>query len=789
MDNLPIPKLIIRKAAVIGAGVMGSQIALLLAGCGMEVELLDIENPEGTGFAFTRNALLQTLKLQPDPSYFQGVETAIRCGSLPADLQRVKDCDWVIEAILEDLKIKQSLYEKLEPLLKPEAIISSNTSSLPMALLCKGRLTNFKKRFLGTHFFNPPRYLPLLEIIPGPETDPSILQGFVKFSRVNLGKTTILCKDTPGFIANRIGVFAIAETLHLTQSIKLSFQEVDAFTGILQGRPKSATFRTADVVGVDTLFKVSNLLAHNLPNDPFAKRFILPEWVGKMVEAGLWGDKKGAGFYKKSKDNSGQNSIEVLDIQTLEYKAFDSVKIKDYDKLIALPLPQRIDALLNQEGAYGEFNRKFFAALWAYSAFCIPEITDSPEYLDDALKAGFGWEMGPFELWQAIGFDRVNSLLEQEGYPVPSFISVAKSNKGLFFQPDEGYKQVWMPAADEYQNSESKAGLIILDDKRKATTIWKNEGASIHHLGKGILCLEFRSKMNTMGSEVIAALNKAFDLAEENYEALIIGNQGPQFSAGANLALVLSMALEEDWDELDWMIRSFQGTVSRAKFCGAPVVVAPHGLCLGGGTELSLHADALQIAAETYMGLVETGVGLIPGGGGTKETALRLSDEWHPEDAFNNRLQAAFTQLALAKVSTSGFHAKKMGFAKPGTAISLSKERLLADAFSVALSLAERGYQPPAPNKNIRVTGRAGLANLYVMTATMVKAGYASPYDKKVADKLAFVLCGGDLSAPTSVSEQYLLDLEREAFLSLCGESKTKERIAYTLKTGKPLRN
>lgn len=782
-------KLIIRKAAVLGAGVMGSQIALHLANCGLDVELLDIELPQGTGAFNTQKALAQTLKLQPNPAFYPGIENHIRCGSLTSNLSRLKECDWIVEAVIEDLAIKQNLYQQLEEIVKTGTIISSNTSSLPMALLCQGRTDAFKKNFFGTHFFNPPRYLPLLEIIPGPETDIDLINRFLPFARKNLGKTTILCKDTPGFIANRIGVFAIAETIQLTEELNLSFTQIDAITGVLMGRPKSATFRTADVVGVDTLFKVALLLSQNLPSDPFAKRFVLPQWVQAMVDKGFWGEKKGSGFFKKVKDATGQNQIWTLNRQTLSYELEAVYKISGYDKLIALPLPERIEALMQLDGKIGDFIRRFWAALWAYSAYCIPEITDNLEYLDDALKSGFGWVMGPFELWQAIGLDKVNECIINNGYPLPNFVLEAQKREGFFKKTELGEIEVYFPVKNQYQNSASKAGLILLDAKRKTTTIWKNDGSSLHHLGKGILCFEFHSKLNTLGGEVIAGLNNAFDVAEREFEALIIGNQGGQFSAGANLALVLSMALEEEWDELDLMIRQFQKTMSRARFSGIPVVVAPFGLCLGGGTELSLHADALQLAAETYMGLVETGVGLIPGGGGTKETALRLSEEAHLQDAFNNRLQEAFTQLALAKVSSSGPEARKMGFANTASAISLNKDRQLADAFTLALALAERGYQPPRPNKQIKVTGRAGLANLQVMTATMVKANYASAYDKKVCDKLAYVLCGGDLTALSLVSEQYLLDLEREAFLSLCGEIKTKERIQYTLKTGKPLRN
>ncbi|MCS7153212.1 MAG: 3-hydroxyacyl-CoA dehydrogenase NAD-binding domain-containing protein [Bacteroidia bacterium] len=796
----------IRKVAVLGAGVMGSQIALHFAGAGFPVLLLDIApkelTPEEAAKGLTldspqvRNRIVQSLfdralKLSPSPSFDSTVPQRITLGNFTDDLPKIAEVDWIIEVVVEDLNIKRSLYKEVEKYRRPGTLITTNTSGIPIRFLAEGRSEDFRRHFAGTHFFNPPRYLPLLEIIPGPDTDPQVIQFLMDFGQVHLGKQTVLCKDTPAFIANRIGVFAIMHLLHAMQRYGFSVEEVDKLTGPVIGHPKSATFRTADVVGLDTLAKVAEGLYQNCPHDEARETFRLPEFLKKMLERGLLGEKSGKGFYQKQRLN-GTSEILSLNLETLEYQPQKKVRSALLEQLRQEEdLRKRLRLIAKSDEPYAQLLKENMAALFAYVSHRIPEISDEIYPVDEAIRAGFGWQLGPFEKWDAIGVEEGLAAIKQFGYqPAPWVQKMVEKGFSRFYEVRNGRRYVYSPQQESYIEVPGQDRFIILDTLREERVIWRNSGASLFDLGDGVLCLEFHTKMNTIGGEVLDAINKAIDIAERSYEGLIIGNQGENFSAGANLAMIFMMAVEQEWDELDFAVRAFQRTVMRLRHSAIPVVVAPHGLTLGGGCEMTLHADGVQAAAETYIGLVEVGVGLIPAGGGTKEMAARIAERYVDGDVEINYYRDILTMIATAKVATSAFEAIQMGLLKPGqTRITLNRQKLLRDAKAHVLFLAEGGYVPPQPRSQIRVLGRTALGGVEASIYQMWQAGYITEYDRHITLKLAYVLAGGDLTGVQYVSEQYLLDLEREAFLSLCGERRTLERIQHMLQTGKALRN
>lgn len=796
----------IRKAAVLGSGVMGSRIACHFANIGVQVLLLDIvpnaltEQEQTKGLTLeskvvrnriVNDALQSAIKSNPSPVYHSKVVDRISTGNFTDDMKAIADCDWVIEVVVENLDIKKKVFDAVEQYRKPGTLISSNTSGIPIHQMLEGRSDDFKRHFCGTHFFNPPRYLKLLEVIPTPFTSPDVVDFFMQYGDRYLGKTTVLCKDTPAFIANRIGVYAIMEVLHAATALNLSVEEVDKLTGPVVGRPKSATFRTADLVGIDTLIKVANNLAKDAVTDESKHLFELPAYLQKMDEHKWYGDKSKQGFYKKVKNAEGQTEIQSLNLSTFEYGPQQKAKFATLEATKPIEeVKKRFPILLTGKDKAGEFYRSTFFGLFAYISNRIPEIADNLYQIDEAVCAGFGWEMGPFEVWDAIGIEQSLPLMQAANRKVAGWVEdMYAGGVKSFYKTEHGVRKYYHIASKQYVPLPGSGELIILDHIRGTNKVWSNSGATLHDIGDGVLNLEFQTKMNTMGSEIVAAINKSIEIAEKDFKGLVIGNQAPNFSAGANLAMLLMFAIDQEYDEIDVMVRSFQKTMMRARYSAIPVVTAPHGLSLGGGCEINLHADAVQAAAETYIGLVEMGVGLIPAGGGTKELTLRASDAFEKGDIELNTLQNAYMNIAMAKVATSAQEAFDMGIFRKSDRISISNRRQIADAKQRVLELAEMGYTQPTQRKDIRVQGRSGLAMFYIGASSMLKGQYISEHDKKISEKLAWIMCGGDLSYPQMVSEQYLLDLEREAFLSLCGERKTLERIQHTLKTGKPLRN
>ena len=798
----------IKKVAVLGSGVMGSRIACHFANIGVQVLLLDIApkellpDEEKKGLKLEApavrnrivNAALQAaIVANPSPLYRKADASRIKTGNFDDNLKEIASCDWTIEVVVERLDIKKSLFERVEQFRKPGTLITSNTSGIPIHLMTEGRSDDFRKHFCGTHFFNPPRYLKLLEVIPTPDTDAGIVDFLLHYGDLYLGKTTVLAKDTPAFIANRVGVFAIMDVLRIMQELGLTVEEVDKLTGPIIGHAKSATFRTSDVVGLDTLMNVANGLAQGLPNDEAKAVFALPEFLQKMGENKWLGDKTGQGFYKKVKGEGGKSEIQALDLATLEYKPSAKVKFATLELTKTMDaLAPRFAVLVTGKDKAGEFYRKSFGSLFAYVTNRVPEITDALHKIDDALRAGFGWEMGPFETWDALGVPKGIELMQAEGKQPAAWVTdmLAAGHTTFYKVNAAGSKEYYDAETKSYQPIRGVENFILLDNLRTTgKVLWKNAGASVIDLGDGILNVEFHSKMNSLGTDVIQGLLKGVELAEAGYRGLVVGNDGAQFSAGANLGLVYLQAVEQEFDELNLMIAQFQNAMMRMRYSSIPVVGAPHGLALGGGCEINLHCDRVVAAAETYMGLVEFGVGLIPAGGGTKEMTLRTALKYEEGEPEFNLLRNTYMTISTAKVSTSAAEAFDLGFMRRGDEIVVNSNRVIAAAKAAALEMADAGYTQPLPKTNIKVHGKGALAMFKTGVYAMQQGKYISTHDQLIADKLAFVMCGGDLSSPTEVSEQYLLDLEREAFLSLCGERKTLERIQSILTTGKPLRN
>ncbi|UTW63259.1 3-hydroxyacyl-CoA dehydrogenase [bacterium SCSIO 12741] len=797
----------IKHVTVIGSGVMGSRIACHFANVGVEVLLLDrapdalTEKEEKVGLNLSDKAvknrivndsLKQALKSNPSPIYSKKFASRIQTGNLDDDLNKVSDTDWIIEVIIEDLGIKQALFEKLDGLRKPGTLISSNTSGIPINMMIQGRSDDFQKHFCGTHFFNPPRYLALLEIIPTQKTDSSVIDFLMDYGKRYLGKQTVLCQDTPAFIANRVGIFSIMALFHLVDELELTVDEVDRLTGPLIGRPKSATFRTCDVVGLDTLVRVAKGLEQHLPNDEQRAIFKLPDYVEKMVENRWFGSKTKQGFFKKIKGENGKSEILSLDLKTLEYGPRQKAKFATLEAAKPVEnMAERFKVLVSGKDKAGEFYRRSFMALFAYVSYRIPEITDALYKIDDAIRAGFGWKYGPFETWDMLGLEDTLKAMEASGHaPAPWIAEMVASGKTSFYGVEDGKRTYYDKASGEYRLIPGQEKTISLDVIRDQNTVWKNASTTLTDLGDGILNLEFHTKMNTIGGDVLAGINYAIDLAEKEYQGLVISNTGDNFSAGANVGLIFMMAIEQEYDELDFAIRTFQNTIMRVRYSSIPVVVAPHNLCLGGGCEMSMHADKVVAHSELYMGLVEFGVGVIPGGGGTKEFALRCSDGFKDGDIRINTFRDRFLTIGQAKVSTSAYEAFDLGYLRKGIdEVVVSRELQLSTAKRAALEMAERGYTQPIPRTDIKVLGQEGLGIVYVGANSMKSGHYISEHDQLISEKLGWVLCGGDLSEITEVSEQYLLDMERRAFLELCGTRKTLERLQSIIKTGKVLRN
>lgn len=795
-------KRIIKKVAVIGSGIMGSGIASHFANIGVEVLLLDIipkepnEAEQKKGLTIenksVRNRLVNdnltaALKSSPSPIYHQKFANRITTGNTTDDLEKIKDVDWIIEVVVERLDIKKAVYEQIEKFRKTGTLITSNTSGIPIHFMSEGRSEDFQKHFCGTHFFNPVRYLKLFEIIPGPKTSPEVLSFLNEYGSKFLGKTSVVAKDTPAFIGNRIGIFGIMSLFHLVKEMGLTIEEVDKLTGPVIGRPKSATFRTVDVVGLDTLVHVANGLYENCPEDEAHDLFKLPDFINKMMDNKWLGSKTKQGFYKKV-----DKDILALDLDTLEYRAQKKASFSTLEltKTIEKPI-DRFKVLIKGKDKAGEFYRKSFADLFAYVSNRIPEITDDLYKIDDAMKAGFGWENGPFEIWDAIGIENALELIKEAGQQPADWVQeMLSSGKNSFYTVKDGATYYYDIPSKSYKKIPGQDAFIILNNIRESKKVWGNSDATLIDLGDGIVNLEFHSKMNTIGSGVLQGINKGIELAEKDFQGLVIGNQAANFSVGANLAMIFMMAVEQEYDELNFAIKQFQDTMMRVRYSGIPVVVAPHGMTLGGGCEMSMHADKVVAAAETYIGLVEFGVGVIPGGGGSKEMALRASDTFRKNDVELNVLQEYFLTVGMAKVSTSAYEAYDLGILQPGKDIVVvNKDRQIAEAKKQALLLAEAGYTQPSKRKDVKVLGKQALGMFLVGTDSMQAGKYISEHDRKIANKLAYVMAGGDLSEPTFVTEQYLLDLEREAFLSLCAEKKTLERIQFMLTKGKPLRN
>ena len=797
----------ISKVAVIGSGIMGSGIACHFANIGVEVLLLDVvpndltEKEKAKGLKLSdptvRNRivdgnLLQAIKSNPAPLYHMGFKKRINTGNLSDDIAKIADVNWIIEVVVERLEIKQTVFKQIEAHRTPGTLITSNTSGIPISKMNEGRSDDFQKHFAVTHFFNPPRYLKLFEVIPGPNCLPEVSSFLMDYGSTFLGKRSVLAKDTPAFIGNRIGIFCIQSLFHQVKDMGLTVEEIDKLTGPVIGRPKSATFRTVDVVGLDTLVHVANGLHENCQDDERRDVFQLPDFISTMMEKQWLGSKSGQGFYKKVKNEKGKSEILTLDLNTLEYRSkkraqFDTLeKTKTIDNLI-----ERYPVLISGSDKATTFYRKNFGELFAYIQHRIPEISDEIYRIDDAMKAGFGWTHGPFELWDAVGLEIGIELIKEAGHePAKWVTTMAKGSHKSFYGLEKGQQYFYDIPNKNMNVIPGQSSFIILDRLRASKTVWQNPECSLIDLGDGVLNVEFHSKMNTIGGGVLQGINKGVDLAEKDFQALVVGNQGANFSAGANIGMIFMLAVEQEYDELNMAIKYFQDTMMRMRYSSIPTVAAPHNLTLGGACELSLHADKVVAAAETYIGLVEFGVGVIPGGGGSKEMALRASDSFRKNDVELNVLQEYFLTIGMAKVAKSAYEAFDFGILQKGKdVVVVNADQQIAIAKKQAVLMAESGYTKPIKRKDVKVLGKQALGMFMVGTDSMEAAQYISEHDKKIANKLAYVMAGGDLSQPSYVSEQYLLDIEREAFLSLCTERKTLERIENMLKTGKPLRN
>lgn len=793
----------IRKVAVLGSGLMGSGIACHLAGVGIEVLMLDIVpfdlTDEQKKDVRQRNRIVQAafdaaLKLKPAPLFDKAFASRITLGNFDDDMPKIADADWIIEVVVERLDIKQQVFEKVEKYRRVGTLISSNTSGIPINMMAAGRSDDFRKHFCGTHFFNPVRYMRLLEVIPTAETDPSVTAFFMHYGDRILGKTTVLCKDTPAFIANRVGVYAMAKIYQLTEEIGLSIEDVDAMTGPAIGRPKTGTFRLGDLVGHDTAVNVIKGIKANCPSDEQAGAFEIPKYQQFLIDNKFLGNKSGQGFYKKTteKDASGRPIVLALNLKTLEY----APSVKSTLPSLGLSkqiedLPNRVRALFKQTDKGGELIRRSLAGLFAYVSNRVPEISDSLYSIDDALRAGFAWDLGPFQYWDVVGIEAGIAAAEADGQVIATWVKeMLAAGFTSFYKSENGIKKYYDPSTKAYQAMPGGSDFIILDNYRDKKPVYENPEVVLHDIGEGVLCLEFRSKANSIGEGVLKGINDAIQIAEEQgWNGLVIGNNATNFSVGANLMMIAMLAYQQEWDELNFAVNYFQQTSMRIRYSAIPVVIATQGYAFGGACEFSMHADAVVAAGETYMGLVEVGVGILPAGAGTKEFAVRASDAFFEGDVQIPTIIEKFKTIAQAQVATSAHEAFNYGYLQhQKDSVVLNKDRNIADAKKKVLELAAT-YVQKQPRKDILVMGRNGLSALYVAAHSLYLGRYASEHDIKIAKKVAYVLCGGDLTGQQRVSEQYLLDIEREAMLSLCGEQKTLERIQYMLTNNKPLRN
>jgi 3-hydroxyacyl-CoA dehydrogenase len=793
----------IKKAAVLGSGVMGSGIAAHFANIGLEVLLLDIVprdlDSAGQASSKARNqivdqALKQALKSKPAPFYDNDFASRIETGNFDDDFQKIAECDWIIEVVVERLDIKKQIFEKVDQYRKKGSLITSNTSGIPIHLMLEGRSEDFRKHFCGTHFFNPPRYLRLLEVIPTPETTPEVVDFFMHYGDRYLGKQTVLCNDTPGFIANRVGTYAMGKVFQLAEELELTIEEVDRLTGPALGRPKTGTFRLGDLIGLDTAVKVIADIQKNRPDDLQIQEIQMPDYVQFLIDNNFLGNKTRKGFYQKTqkKDEKGKKIILGLDLKTQEYRPTVRPKLSSLETAKQIEdLDKRVRALFKAEDKGGAFVRKHLLSVFSYAANRIPEITDHLYSIDDAMRAGFAWERGPFEYWDMIGLEKGIEAAEAEGFPIADWVKeMHAAGHSSFYQREGGKKLFYSIESKSYQPVPGGEAFIVLDNYRDQTPVHTTSETVLHDIGDGVLCLEFTSKMNAIGEGILRGVNEAIEIAEEgDWKGLVIGNNAQNFTVGANLMMIAMMAYQQEFDELNMAVNLFQQTTMRCRYSSIPVVAATQGYVFGGGCETIMHCDAAVCAAESYIGLVEAGVGLIPGGAGTKEFAVRASDSFFEGDVMIPTLIEKFKTIATAQVATSAHQGFKLGYLLPHKdQVEVNTRRNIAEAKKKVIELADH-YIQPIQREDVFVLGRQGLGALYAAANELKLGNYASEHDIKIAHKMAQVLCGGDLTSPQHVSEQYLLDLERENFLSLCGEQKTLERIQHMLQTGKPLRN
>ncbi len=717
-------------------------------------------------------------------------ESLIKIGNTRDHFHELEDCDWIAEAVVERLDIKQALYKRLNENCKESTIITSNTSTIPISLLTEGMPHSFCERFAITHFFNPVRFMRLLELVRGEQTRKDVIDTLDTFCETMLGKGVVSCSDTPGFLANRVGVFAIQALFHTVEDMGLSVDKVDKLTGPAMGRPKSATFRTCDVVGLDTLVHVANGVASNCPDDERSESFAIPKYVKHLVDNNWLGSKSGQGFYKKSKDDKGKRKILVLDLKTLEYREKEKVKYATLEAAKQVDdLKDRTKLLFNGADEAGDFYRRIFTDVFSYVSYRIPEISDEIYRIDDALRAGFGWELGAFESWDAIGIQAASDIAKERGHHVAGWVNdMLEAGHDTFYRVTGGVRECYDPTSKTYKVIPGQEGRINLE--YVDNVVWSNSGTTIKDIGDGILNIEFHTKMNSIGAEVLQGLNKAIDLAEEGYRGLVVSNNGANFSAGANVGMIFMLAVEQEWEELDAAVKYFQDTMMRMRYSGIPVIAAPHNMALGGGCELCLHADKVIAHAETYMGLVEFGIGVIPAGGGTKEFVLRLSDSLKEGDIRINAMRESFLTIGQAKVATSAYEAFELGYLVEGLdEVCVNRRDLVSRSKAAAIQMADSGYTRPIERKDITVLGAEGMGIVYAGANAMAVGKYISEHDKLISEKLGRVMCGGDLTAKQEVSEQYLLSLERRAFVELCTERKTLERMQSLIQKGKILRN
>ena len=797
----------ISKVAVLGSGIMGSGIACHFANIGVEVLLLDICPKELNENEVKQNLNLDSkkvknrivndmfqkcIKSRPSPIYNKKFLDRIKLGNFEDDIDKINEVDWIIEVVVEKLDIKKSVFDLVEKHRKTGTIITSNTSGIPIKLMNEGRSDDFKECFAITHFFNPPRYLNLFEVVPGPDCKKGILDFLLDYGEKFLGKTSVLAKDTPAFIGNRIGIFGIMSLFHQIKSGEYSVEEVDKLTGPAIGRPKSATFRTADIAGLDTMCHVANGVYEKCKDDESREVFKLPDFLQKMLDSNMLGSKTGKGFYKKIKDDNGKSKILALDLNTFKYNEQKKVSyetLKNARK--CKKRDEKFKTLISGNDKASKFYEENFARMFGYIQNRIPEISNDITSIDAALKTGFGWKDGPFEIWNYIGVKEGVELMKKFDLKPAEWINeMIKKNTNNFYRINDGFREYYDINSNSFNKIAGQDGFVILKNIPENKVIWSNNEARLIDIGDDILNLEFGSKMNSINQNIIKALDKSIDIAEKDFKGLVLGNESDHFSAGADISVIFLAAIEQEYDELNFFMKMFQNTMMKLRYSSIPVIGAPHGYTLGGGCEVCLHCDKLIAYSETYIGLVEVGVGLVPGGGGLKEMALRASDKFRPNDVEVNLLQEYFINIGMAKTATSGFEGFDLDYLVKGRDhIIMNKKNQISIAKQTAINMYEVGYTKPIKRTDIKVLGKQALGMMYVGADSMLAGGYISEHDKKIANKIANVLCGGELSQATRVSEQYLLDLEREAFLSLCGERKTLERIQYMLKNGKPLRN